>query len=41
MIEEAGIEQLHAIFVGAAVCAVIAAVASLVCFRGAATRSPR
>ncbi|MEO7350781.1 MAG: MFS transporter, partial [Marmoricola sp.] len=38
MIEEAGIEQLHAIFIGAALCAVVAAVAALVCFRGAGTR---
>ncbi len=38
LIEEAGIEQLHAIFLGAAICAVVAAVAALVCFRGADTR---
>ncbi|MCW2710316.1 MAG: hypothetical protein JWP24_510, partial [Marmoricola sp.] len=30
-------EQLHAIFVGAAVCAVVAAVAAVICFRGADT----
>ena len=39
MIEEAGIEQLHAIFLGAAICAVVAAVAAVLCFRGADTRS--
>jgi methionine salvage enolase-phosphatase E1 len=38
LIEEAGIEQLQAIFLGAAVCAVIAGVAALLCFRGARTR---
>ncbi len=38
MIEEAGIEQLHAIFIGAAICALVAAVAAVVCFRGARTR---
>jgi hypothetical protein len=38
MIEEAGIEQLHAIFIGAAVCAVIAALAALACFHGARTQ---
>ncbi len=38
MIEEAGIEQLHAIFLGAAICALVAAVAALVCFRGARTQ---
>jgi MFS family permease len=38
MIETAGIEQLQAIFLGAAVCALVAAVAALVCFRGARTR---
>jgi MFS family permease len=37
LIQEAGIEQLHAIFVGAAVCAVVAAVAAVICFRGADT----
>ncbi len=35
----AGIPQEHAVFTGAAVCAVIAAAAALVFFRGAATRS--
>ena len=35
----AGIPQEHAVFAGAAVCAVIAAGAALVLFRGAATRS--
>ncbi len=38
MIESAGIEQLQAIFLGAAICALVAAVAALVCFRGAQTR---
>jgi len=38
LIQEAGIEQLQAIFLGAAVCAVIAAVAAVLCFRGASTR---
>ena len=38
LIAEAGIEQLQAIFVGAAICAVIAAVAAVLCFRGARTR---
>lgn len=38
MIEDAGIEQLHAIFLGAVVCALVAAAAALWCFRGAATR---
>jgi len=38
MIETAGIEQLQAIFLGAAVCAVVAGVAALICFRGARTR---
>jgi hypothetical protein len=37
LIQEAGIEQLHAIFLGAAVCAVVAAVAAVICFRGADT----
>ncbi len=39
MIETAGIEQLQAIFIGAAVCAVVAAVAALITFRGAPTRA--
>ena len=38
MIADAGIAQLHAIFLGAAVCAVIAAVLALLCFAGARTR---
>ncbi len=38
MIEAAGIEQLQAIFIGAGICAVVAAVAALVTFRGARTR---
>jgi MFS family permease len=39
LIAEAGIAQLHAIFLGAAVCAVVAAVGAVLCFRGARTRS--
>jgi hypothetical protein len=38
LIQEAGVEQLQAIFIGAAICALVAAVAALVCFRGADTR---
>jgi hypothetical protein len=38
LIEQAGIEQLQAIFLGAAVCAVVAGVAAVLLFRGAATR---
>ena len=38
LIEQAGIEQLHAIFLGAGVCAVVAGVAAVLCFRGANTR---
>jgi MFS family permease len=38
LIAAAGLPQEHAVFAGAAVCAVIAAVAALVVFRGAATR---
>ncbi len=38
LIEQAGIEQLHAIFLGAAICAVVAGVLAIVLFRGAATR---
>jgi len=38
LIEQAGIEQLHAIFLGAAVCALVAAIAAILCFRGARTR---
>jgi len=38
LIAAAGIPQEHAVFAGAAVCAVIAAVVALVVFRGAATR---
>ena len=38
LIEQAGIEQLHAIFLGAGVCAVVAGVAAVLCFRGAETR---
>ena len=39
LIEQAGIEQLHAIFLGAALCAIVAGVAAVLCFRGADTRS--
>jgi MFS family permease len=39
LLELAGIEQLQAIFVGAAVCAAVAAVLALVCFAGARTRA--
>ncbi len=39
LIEQAGIEQLQAIFLGAALCAAIAAAAALLLFRGADTRS--
>ncbi len=38
LIEQAGIEQLQAIFLGASACAVVAGVAALLCFRGARTR---
>jgi MFS family permease len=38
MIEEAGIEQLHAIFLGAALCAAVAGIAAILCFRGASTQ---
>ncbi len=40
LVELAGIEQLQAIFLGAAVCAVVAGVAALVTFHGARTRGP-
>ncbi len=39
LIEQAGIEQLQAIFLGAVICAVVAAAAALTCFRGARTRA--
>lgn len=39
LVQQAGIEQLHAIFVGAVVCAVVAGLLALVTFQGAATRS--
>ena len=39
LIEAAGIEQLHAIFLGAGICAVVAGVVALLCFRHAATQS--
>jgi hypothetical protein len=39
LLQGAGVEQLHAIFVGAAVCALVAGVLALVLFRGAATRA--
>lgn len=35
---DAGVAQVHAVFIGATICAVIAAVAALVLFRGANTR---
>ncbi len=38
MIQEAGIEQLHAIFIGAAICALVAGIVAVLCFRGADTR---
>jgi hypothetical protein len=37
LIEQAGIEQLQAIFLGAAICAVIAAVSAALCFGGVRT----
>ena len=40
LVEQAGIEQLQAIFLGAAVCAVVAGAAALVTFHGARTRGP-
>jgi hypothetical protein len=39
MLREAGIAQEHTVFVGAAVCAVVAGLLALALFRGAATRS--
>jgi MFS family permease len=39
LIEAAGIEQLHAIFLGAGICAVIAGAVAVLCFRGAATQA--
>ena len=39
MLKEAGIAQEHTVFLGAAVCAVIAGILALVLFRSAATRS--
>ena len=41
LIEQAGVEQLQAIFAGAAVCAVLAAVTALVVFRGPASNADR
>jgi len=38
LLQAAGVEQLHATFVGAAVCALVAGVLAAVLFRGAATR---
>ena len=38
LLELAGIEQLHAIFLGAALCAVLAGVLAVLCFRHAQTR---
>jgi hypothetical protein len=40
LLERAGVEQLHAIFTGAALCAAVAGLLALVLFRGAATRAP-
>ncbi|HET6167858.1 MAG TPA: MFS transporter [Marmoricola sp.] len=39
LLQGAGVEQLHAIFTGAAICAAIAGALALVLFRGAATRA--
>jgi hypothetical protein len=39
MLKEAGLEQLHTVFLGAAVCAVLAAVLALVTFRRVGGRS--
>jgi hypothetical protein len=39
LLKEAGIAQEHTVFLGAAVCAVIAGVLALVLFRTAATRA--
>jgi MFS family permease len=39
LLKEAGLEQLQTVFLGAAVCAVVAAVAALVLLRGTAVRS--
>ena len=41
LLKEAGLAQLQTVFVGAAVCAVVAGVLALVTFRGAATRAVR
>jgi len=38
LLQSAGVQQLHAIFIGASLCALVAAVLALVLFRGAATR---
>jgi hypothetical protein len=38
LLQGAGVEQLHAIFLGAAICALVAGACALVLFRGAATR---
>ncbi len=38
LIEQAGIEQLHAIFLGAGLCALVAGLLAVLCFRGAGTR---
>jgi MFS family permease len=39
LLQGAGVQQLHAIFVGAAICALVAGVLAAVLFRGAATRA--
>ena len=41
LLKEAGLAQLQTVFVGAAVCAVVAGVLALVTFRGADTRAVR
>jgi hypothetical protein len=41
LLQGAGVEQLHAIFLGAALCALIAGALALALFRGAATRGTR
>jgi MFS family permease len=41
LLQHAGVQQLHAIFLGAAACAALAAVLATVLFRGAATRGER
>ena len=38
LLQGAGVQQLHAVFIGASMCALIAGGLALVLFRGAATR---